>query len=143
MHGLNQKEYHHVPPDELPLVAVASPTASGIVQNINLHTKHDNNLPCQVDETGCISSTYFLRSEFPGLASRHLHPILFTTVNIFAPSNTSSRTVLIQQLRDAVLSIRHCHLRHRPVIAVPCGRIGAVLKKNLHDLLVPLRGGSM
>ena len=56
---------------------------------------------------------------------------------------TSSRTVLVQQLRDGVLFIRHCHLRRRPVIAVPCGRIGAMLKKNLHDFDVPLRGGSV
>ena len=49
--------------------------------------------------------------------------------------------MLIQQLRDDVLSIPHCHLRRRPVMPVPCGRISAMLKKNLHNLEVSLRRG--
>ena len=51
--------------------------------------------------------------------------------------------MLVQQLRDDVLSARHCHLRRRPVTAVPRGRISAMLNQNLHDVEVALCGSSV
>ncbi len=51
--------------------------------------------------------------------------------------------MLSQQLRDDVFSARQSHLRRRPMISVPRGRIRARFQQNLHDVEVSLRRGRM